>query len=369
MSPRPAVSAPKARPRLLTWRRLAGLSLVLAAAFYLADEGHRHRLRMALEDWVADIQVRFGIGTRRYPGAADVEVLKPPMALRNAAPEAPAPSAAPAAAEAAPAAAAPAAAAATAAPASVTVLTAPARGQQGSDIPLQITLRDAARPEALLLVVGGLPMDASLSVGERDDKGRWLLPADRLEGLTLRAATSGSMTLLIRARPRGPGADPGGPDAALEVAVLPPPPPPAPAPTADLVGAPPAPSAPPPPAATAEVKPAPADLLDNARRAFGLGDVAAARLYLEAAAAQGDGAAMLELAASYDPVRLGERGPGGIEPEPLRAAEWYLKARQAGLADADAGLAALRDWLVRHPDFDATQRTQLENLLSRPREH
>ncbi|TCO79688.1 hypothetical protein EV699_11874 [Plasticicumulans lactativorans] len=360
MSPRPAVSAPRAQPRLLTWRRLVGVSLVLVAAFYLADEGRRHRLRMALEDWVADLQVRFGIGTRRYPGAADVEVLKPPMALRNAAPEAPAPTAAPA----------PAAAGATpaAAPASVTVLTSPARGQQGSDIPLQIALRDAARPEALLLVIGGLPMDASLSAGERDDKGRWLLPADRLEGLTLRAATSGSMTLLIRTRPRGPGADPGGPDAALEVAVLPPPPPPAAAPTADLVGAPPAPP-PPPPAPAAETRPAPTDLLDNARRAFGLGDVAAARLYLEAAAAQGDGAAMLELAASYDPVRLGERGPGGIEPEPLRAAEWYLKARQAGLADADAGLAALRDWLARHPDFDTTQRAQLENLLNRPREH
>jgi hypothetical protein len=63
-----------------------------------------------------------------------------------------------------------------------------------------------------------------------------------------------------------------------------------------------------------------------------IGDISAARLAYERAAAAGSARAMTALGMMYDPRFLGRINARGIRPDPAMAAEWYRKAATLGPA-------------------------------------
>ena len=77
------------------------------------------------------------------------------------------------------------------------------------------------------------------------------------------------------------------------------------------------------------------------------GDIAAARLFFERAAAQGDGKAMLALGRTYDPLELRELGVLGLKGDPQKALEWYRSAASAGDPAAQGSMVRLSEWIAR----------------------
>lgn len=305
----------------------------------------RHRLIYGFEHWVAGLQTRFNIrppGAEPEPTAGEVELLKPPAALR--------PGTAPAAAAQAPATQG-------VRDPSITDDEALLSGAQpmptlaaprslkfavGEEVVFGLELLPGIAARGQRVIIGGLPMDASLSAGARDEMGRWVLDAVALPGLKLRSGAPGHYTLLIRTQPLQrlrvprPVAE-----AAVEVTVLP------------AAGAEARAAAPP---AAKPPQPGPGELLDRGRRALELGDLGAARLYLEAAAGQNSADAALLLAASYDPGRSGDNADVGL------AADWYLRARKLGAAEAQPAIDALRSWLQARTEPGEAERKALAKL-------
>jgi hypothetical protein len=74
---------------------------------------------------------------------------------------------------------------------------------------------------------------------------------------------------------------------------------------------------------------------------FAHGDVAAARLVLRRAAEAADARAAFALAATYDPIVLGDRGGGGATPDPATARTWYERAKAFGSPEAPRRLELL----------------------------
>jgi len=72
------------------------------------------------------------------------------------------------------------------------------------------------------------------------------------------------------------------------------------------------------------------------------GDIVAARLSYERAAAAGGGAAATGVAKTYDPLFLAQAGVRGLRGDPARAAVWYARAAAAGDREAQQRLRALR---------------------------
>jgi general secretion pathway protein A len=75
------------------------------------------------------------------------------------------------------------------------------------------------------------------------------------------------------------------------------------------------------------------------------GDVAAARLFFERAAAGGHAPAFTALGQSYDPLELRRLGVIGIKGDAGRALEWYRAANTAGDATAQQRGARLSGWV------------------------
>ena len=73
-----------------------------------------------------------------------------------------------------------------------------------------------------------------------------------------------------------------------------------------------------------------------------IGDMVAARLTYERAAAGGNGAAATGVAKTYDPVFLAQSGVRGLRGDPERAALWYGKAAAVGDREAQQRLGRLR---------------------------
>src|SRR5207302_4641634 len=73
-----------------------------------------------------------------------------------------------------------------------------------------------------------------------------------------------------------------------------------------------------------------------------IGDMVAARLTYERAAAGGSGAAATGVAKTYDPLFLAQSGVRGLRGDPERAALWYGKAAGAGDREAQQRLGRLR---------------------------
>jgi tetratricopeptide (TPR) repeat protein len=72
------------------------------------------------------------------------------------------------------------------------------------------------------------------------------------------------------------------------------------------------------------------------------GDIVAARLAFERAAAAGDKIAALGVAKTFDPVFLAQNGVRGLRGDPARAVLWYGKAVAAGSREAEERLTRLR---------------------------
>jgi len=144
----------------------------------------------------------------------------------------------------------------------------------------------------------------------------------------------------VSAAPEEPSATP---QPAGETASLPP------AARAGAAAAPPAEqiAAPPAPVEETASLPLPADvteaLIARGNELLRTGDIAAARLVFQRAAAGGNRTAAMGLAKTYDPVFLAQSGVrGGLGGDPARAALWYGKAAAAGSREAQERLKRLR---------------------------
>jgi hypothetical protein len=71
------------------------------------------------------------------------------------------------------------------------------------------------------------------------------------------------------------------------------------------------------------------------------GKVAGARLFFRQAADAGLVAAVIRLAATYDPSELARLQVQGIAPDPAEARKWYERARELGAPEAEERLARL----------------------------
>lgn len=97
-------------------------------------------------------------------------------------------------------------------------------------------------------------------------------------------------------------------------------------------------------AQTAADQPA-AGMVTRGDALLALGDVSAARLFYETAAAQGNGEAAAKLASTYDPLQLRAQGVIGLRGDPDRALRWYSQAINRGYAPAVARLESLEAYL------------------------
>jgi hypothetical protein len=145
---------------------------------------------------------------------------------------------------------------------------------------------------------------------------------------------------LVVASPPSPAAAAAAPEARPQIAAIAPATPP----RAEPPAAAPLPAA---PAATREPAPASAasPLLTRADQLLALGDMSAAREFLELAADAGDAAsatAAFRLGQTYDPLFLRQTAARGVAANPIKAALWYRQAADAGNREAAARLAALQ---------------------------
>ncbi len=82
-------------------------------------------------------------------------------------------------------------------------------------------------------------------------------------------------------------------------------------------------------------------LLARGDTLFVIGDFSAARLFYERAANAGNGQAALQLGETYDPAFLARTQFIGARANAARAAYWYQRARELGVAKADILLEAI----------------------------
>jgi SH3 domain-containing protein len=101
------------------------------------------------------------------------------------------------------------------------------------------------------------------------------------------------------------------------------------------------------------------DLIKHGQKMVEVGYLAGARAYFKRAVEAGSGEAALLLGACYDPAFIEKIGAQGIKPDPQEARNWYERAKQLGIADADAKLAELaREWPdTRNPLQEAQEGT------------
>jgi hypothetical protein len=85
------------------------------------------------------------------------------------------------------------------------------------------------------------------------------------------------------------------------------------------------------------------DLIKHGQKMIDVGYLAGARAYFKRAAEAGSGEAALLVGACYDPAFIEKLGAQGIKPDVKEARNWYERAKQLGVADADAKLAELAE--------------------------
>ncbi len=188
-----------------------------------------------------------------------------------------------------------------------------------SRLPLQVRPEEAAQ-ETYILVLSGLPTNATLSGASRMGSDSWLLPPGSLTQLEIIMAEWSPSLIEVGVELRRTN----GVVAAHNRAWLFVPPPRAPQ-GAKLD--------------EAAIK----EMLQSGDRLLGRGDVAAARALYERAAAMGSGPAALALGSTYDPGRLWSLGVFGMVGSKERARHWYARADQLGHPEAKDRLNALRE--------------------------
>jgi hypothetical protein len=101
------------------------------------------------------------------------------------------------------------------------------------------------------------------------------------------------------------------------------------------------------------------DLIKHGQKMVEVGYLAGARAYFKRAVEAGSGEAALLLGACYDPAFIEKIGAQGIKPDPKEARNWYERAKQLGIRDADAKLAELaKQWPdTRNPPQESQEGT------------
>jgi len=179
---------------------------------------------------------------------------------------------------------------------------------------------ETARSESFLLILTGLPQDATLSGASRIGSDTWLLAGDaasRLE-LTLAQWSASPLEIDVELR-RINGMVAARTKAWIHV---------------------------PPPAVPERHKPDDATIRELMQRAEDLlsnGDVVASRQLYERAAEMGNADAALSLGATYDPRRLWSLGVLGMVGNKERARQWYQRADEMGHPGAKERLRALEE--------------------------
>jgi hypothetical protein len=212
------------------------------------------------------------------------------------------------------------------------------RGETNEMLPVGIEV-DGSRA-GVAIVLSGLAPDSRLSAGSPLGVSGWRLDADQLEGLQIRPPRDylGAMNLMVDLRLPGDRiADSKGlrlewvarPQIQPAAVVAP-----AAAPPATVPQAPPA----EPQTVALHLDPAEiAILLKRGQDALNNGDLVAARLLLQRAAAAGSADGALALAQTFDSAVIGRLGAVGVAADAAKAREWYQKAARLG-----SGLAAQR---------------------------
>jgi hypothetical protein len=199
-------------------------------------------------------------------------------------------------------------------------------GTPGSPIPLKIRVTGLPGDNQLLIFTG-LPQGVSLSPG--GNFGRfWAVNANVISNLTLTAPPgySGSFTITVGQKQDG---SPSVSTASFKVTIGEP----ATIPTARVEQT--------PAKAAGQPDANEGPLLSRAKQLFQAGDVSGARALLEYLALQGSATAATAMAETYDPAVLGKMLIKGLEANPQKAREWYLKAEKLGGAEARGRLDSL----------------------------
>ena len=105
------------------------------------------------------------------------------------------------------------------------------------------------------------------------------------------------------------------------------------------------------------------DYMRNGQLWLTRGDIVSARLFYEAAANTGFAEAMTAVGRTYDPVVLSQLGVKGFHADPVKAADWYLKAAKAGDPESAERLNGLRHLLSDSRTPGGTETTALQKLL------
>jgi hypothetical protein len=192
--------------------------------------------------------------------------------------------------------------------------------------------------QARYILVRGLPNEATLSAGQRNPSGAWLVKDRDLDRLTLTVGGTASGDYPVEVYVLGASSAPqarqrfmfrveaaAGPTAALAIGA-----------SGALfnmaLG-----TASEQPAPTAETSP----LMARAMRLLSEGDIAGARLLFMHLAEQGEGDAAYELARTFDAEALTELGARGVGADRTRAVSWYERASETGSTKAAERLKIL----------------------------
>ena len=215
------------------------------------------------------------------------------------------------------------------------------RGQLNSMIPLMLTATPASADQPVDLEITGLPHSAYLTAGHQKEDGSWVVKSPEIADLKLviPESLSPKIDLQVAAVEQSSGSL-AAPAQLMSVELS----------DVKITPA----SAPPEgqpdpvklkPAATAQEATAPsaipiptapgqgtgADLLARADGLMNQGDILSARQYYMQAAAVGNPRGTLGVARSYDPKVFAEMKVQGLQPDAVKAAEWYKKAQAQGL--------------------------------------
>jgi hypothetical protein len=191
------------------------------------------------------------------------------------------------------------------------------RALKPSRFPLQVRPEEAMQG-SYILVLTGLPANATLSGATRMGSDSWLIAPGALRQLEIVLPEWSASVIELRVELRHAN----GVVAAQGKAWLAVPPPPVPQ--------------------GAKLEAAIKEMQQRGDRLLGRGDVAAARAVYERAAQLGSAQAALVLGSTYDPGRLWSLGVFGMVGNKERARHWYQRADQLGHPEAKDRLKALR---------------------------
>jgi len=207
-----------------------------------------------------------------------------------------------------------------------------AKGTLNSMIPLALIARSATDGEPVDLMISGLPASAYLTAGHQTPEGSWLIKAPDLANIKLVIPQSEKPTINLEvAAVEQTSGNLAAPAQRMSVELADVKITPASAPP-EMQGA----------ATLAQPIPQPigkltpvlpgAELVAKADGLMSQGDVVSARQYYLQAANLGNGKAMQGVARTYDPKVYAELKVEGLQPDAAKAADWYKKARAAGIS-------------------------------------